>query len=179
MLTCLRDVRVWHGQRTVELIFLSPAWVCSTARGSPFSLPRPSPSPCLSAELRTAATYREFQHHPFAAPSRSRGGAGAAPSPVVGSARREPWQPHCLLAVPAGMAGSLAESLANAPWSEKTAGAAAGGLWAGPDPRRGLAPCLLLGEDGERELGRKQPHFCSFAAVEDLALVTGRNTKHS
>lgn len=31
MLTRLRDVQGWHGQRTVELIFLSPAWVCSTA----------------------------------------------------------------------------------------------------------------------------------------------------
>lgn len=36
-------------------------------------------------------------------------------------------------------------------------GAAAGGLWVGPDPQRGLALCLFLGEDGEQELGHSSP----------------------
>lgn len=116
MLTSLRDAWGWHRQRNVGFIFLSLAWVL---------LLMAPPSPCREPPYQPVCPQSRAQ--PLRtlsfsiAPLRSRSGAGTAPSPVVGSALQAPWQPGCLPAVPAGMAGSSAESLANAPWSGDTA----------------------------------------------------------
>lgn len=86
------------------------------------------------------------------------------------------WFSFLLLALLMVPLPSAEQSLVGAVWLAETLGPAAGGLWVGADLQRGLALSLFLGEDGE---WAQQPHCCSFAAAEDLAWVTGRNTKHS